>query len=118
MHWLVWIVAGLLAAMFLVAGWSKVSGSEMQRKGFAERGQSLGFMHLIGALELAGALGLVVGFWVPILALLAAIGLTIIMVGAVFTHVRAKDPLSRATPALVLLLLSLVEVIGRLITGV
>lgn len=116
-HWLLWIVEGLLAAAFIIPGWSKVSGSEMQRKGFRERGQSLGFMYLIGALELLGALGLVAGYWTPLLALLATIGLAIIMVGAVFTHLRAKDPMSRAMPALVLLVLALVEVFGRLAIG-
>ena len=117
MHWLLWIIEGLLAAAFVMAGWSKVSGSEMQRKAFTERSQSLGFMYLVGTLEAVGALGLVAGYWVPILAVLAAAGLTIIMIGAVFTHLRMRDPLSRAMPALVLLVLALVEVLGRLAVG-
>jgi uncharacterized membrane protein YphA (DoxX/SURF4 family) len=119
MHWLVFIVEGLLAAAFLMAGWTKVSGSEMQRKAFAESYHyPLGLMYFIGAMEVLGGLGLLVGYWAPILAVLAAAGLTIIMVGAVATHLRLRDTASHMLPALVLLVLVLLVFFGRLSFGI
>jgi DoxX-like family len=45
----------------------------------------------IGTLKTLGALGLVVGLWVPAIGLAAAAGLTIFFVCAVYTHVFAND---------------------------
>ena len=42
--------------------------------------------------ELAGAVGLVVGLFVWPIGVAAAIGVVAYFVGAVLTHVRAKDP--------------------------
>lgn len=118
MHWLVWILEGLLTLTFLMAAWTKVSGSEMQRKAFSETYHySLGLMYFIGAMEALGALGLLVGYWVPILSVLAATGLAIIMIGAVLTHVRIHDTANHTSPAFVLLILTLVVLFGRLSLG-
>jgi hypothetical protein len=45
----------------------------------------------IGTLKTLGALGLVVGLWVPAIGVAAAAGLTIFFVCAVYTHVLAHD---------------------------
>lgn len=45
----------------------------------------------IGTLKTLGALGLVVGLWLPPIGLAAAAGLTIFFVCAVYTHVLAND---------------------------
>jgi hypothetical protein len=45
----------------------------------------------IGTLKTAGALGLVVGLWLPPIGLAAAAGLTVFFVCAVYTHVLAND---------------------------
>jgi uncharacterized membrane protein len=45
----------------------------------------------IGTLKTLGALGLVVGLWVPAIGLAAAAGLTVFFVCAVYTHVLAHD---------------------------
>ena len=39
----------------------------------------------------AGALGLLVGFWVPLVGVAAAVGLVLFFVCALYTHVRAGD---------------------------
>ncbi|MER5738238.1 MULTISPECIES: DoxX family protein [unclassified Streptomyces] len=44
----------------------------------------------LGLLKLAGAAGLVVGFWVPVIGVLAAAGVVLYFAGAVITVVRAK----------------------------
>ena len=45
----------------------------------------------IGTLKILGALGLVVGLWIPVIGLAAAAGLTVFFVCAVYTHVLAND---------------------------
>lgn len=45
----------------------------------------------LGALKALGAFGLVVGFFVPAIGIAAAVGLTLFFVGAVITHLRARD---------------------------
>jgi len=48
-----------------------------------------------------------------ILVPLAALGLALVMAGAAVTHLRIKDPVAMAAPAIVLGLLSLVLAILR-----
>jgi hypothetical protein len=43
----------------------------------------------LGVLKAAGALGLLVGIWVPLLGVVGAGGLVLFFVGAIITHLRA-----------------------------
>jgi hypothetical protein len=43
----------------------------------------------LGALKAAGALGLLVGLGVPLVGVVAAVGLVLFFVGAILTHIRA-----------------------------
>jgi hypothetical protein len=61
---------------------------------------------MIGALEVAGAGGAVLGLAVRPLGLAATGGLVLVGVGAIATHLRAGDPPSEAAPAGVALLLA------------
>jgi DoxX-like protein len=45
----------------------------------------------IGTLKIMGAVGLVVGLWLPAIGVAAAAGLTVFFVCAVYTHVLAND---------------------------
>jgi hypothetical protein len=67
---------------------------------------------LVGALEVAGALGLAVGLVVPVLGIAAAVGLSLLMVGAIAAHGRAQD-LRNASPAALLLVLAVATVVVR-----
>ena len=49
----------------------------------------------------------------PVLVPLAATGVAIIMVGAIVTHVRLREPLGKSVPAIVLLLLAIFVAWGR-----
>ena len=91
-----WIVQGLLAVFFLVAGSMKVM---QPKEKLAENMEWVndfdpGIIKAIGALEVLGALGLVLpkltGI-LPILTPLAAGGLALTMVGAALTHLRRKE---------------------------
>jgi putative oxidoreductase len=94
-----WVVSGLLTALYLFAGFGKVSGNPQAIEGFAKYGYSDAFRLFIGASELAGAVGL----WIPKLSFWAAAGLIVIMLGAVYTHVSNAEAPTGPVIALILL---------------
>jgi len=66
------------------------------------------FNLLTGSFELIGAIGMIVGIWVPVAALLAGLLLGGTMLVAAFTLIAvAKDPFNKAIPSIVLTLISL-----------
>ena len=73
---------------------------------FESYGLPGGFMRLIGAAKLLLAAALVVGIWVPQIVQPAAIGMAVLMVGAITMHVKVKDPPLKALPAMAMLALS------------
>ena len=99
------IVSGLLFLAFMGAGSGKVAANKMAQEQAAHSGFSVTAYRRIGALEVAGAVGLLVGLWLAPLGVAAGIGLVLMMVGAVVVHVRIKDPIKMAAPAAVLGLL-------------
>jgi len=66
----------MVAAIFVTSGWSHVTKSAERAKSI---GMSQGFTIFLGAAELAGGLGVAFG----VLTQLAAIGLSILMLGAI-----------------------------------
>lgn len=62
---------------------------------------------VIGVLKVALAVLLLVGVWLPSVTQPAAVGLAILMLGAVAMHVKVKDPLKKSLPAFSILVLSL-----------
>jgi len=101
-----WVVQILLASLFAYVGINKLLAlSPDVVAGFAKIGLGEWFRYLIGALELAGAIGLLI----PRLIAPAALGLAGIMVGAIITHVLVLQPVALATgPAVVGVLLVLI----------
>ena len=66
------------------------------------------FNFLTGAFEIVGAIGMLIGIWIPTVALLAGLLLGGTMLAAALTLiVLARDPFKKAIPALVLFVLSL-----------
>ena len=62
---------------------------------------------VIGALELAGVVGVLVGLvWAPI-GIAAAIGLALLSVGAVAFHLRAADGVAKTAPAVIAVVLAI-----------
>ncbi|MDJ0974129.1 MAG: DoxX family protein [Planctomycetota bacterium] len=78
---------------------------------FAVYGLSEGVMKLIGAAKLLLAAALIVGIWVPQLIQPAAIGMAVLMVGAVSMHAKVKDPLLKSLPATAMLAMSAIVAI-------
>jgi hypothetical protein len=96
MNILIWIAQGLLAAAMFMSGSMMLMRSRAQlseRMGWVED-FSQSFIRTIAALKVLGALGLILPMLLGILPWLtpvAAIGLAIIMGGAVATHARRED---------------------------
>lgn len=104
----------LLGAAFLAGGGATLAGAAYFKKEFARYGYPQWFRALTGAVEVVSALGLLAGVVYPALGALGGLLLAATMSGAVFTHVRIKDPVGQAAPAAVFLLLALVVVALRL----
>jgi uncharacterized membrane protein YphA (DoxX/SURF4 family) len=95
----VWTLKALLALAFLAAGGAKLSGAPMMVETFEHIGLGQWFRYLTGALEVAGAIALLI----PSVAAFGALLLCCIMVGAVITHVVIGGSV---VPAIALLLMS------------
>ena len=89
-----WILAILLGAAFLLAGISKLTGAATPM--FAGWGYPAWFAVLIGILEVAGAFGLLF----PRTTRPAVLGLGVIMVGALGTHLVNGEPLESIRPVI------------------
>jgi hypothetical protein len=98
MNLTLWIVAGLLAVVYLASGGGKliVPKEKLAAAPGAGWGEdfSAGTVKAIGALELLAAVGLILPAAIdiaPVLVPLAALGLVMIMVGAVITRIRRHE---------------------------
>lgn len=96
MNLALWIVAGLLAVSYLLSGGGKLI---MPKEKYAAKAAwaedfSAGSVKAIGALEVLAAVGLILPAALdiaPVLMPLAALGLVMIMVGAVITRIRRHE---------------------------
>lgn len=98
MNTALWTIAGLLAAVFLLAGSNKLFISREKLAKAPGGGWVLdfgpGFVKALGAVEILGAVGLVLPALlgiVPVLVPLAATGLATIMVGAATVTYRRRE---------------------------
>lgn len=65
-------------------------------------------VYLIGGTKISLAILLIVGIWYSPIVQYAALGMGILMAGAIICHLKTKgDPLSRVTPASLMLLMCL-----------
>ena len=96
------IVTALLAALFGFAGMIKVVGLRQSLAVRDHFGVQPVQWRLIGLLELAGVAGVLVGLlvWPPI-GVAAAIGLALLVLGAIVFHVRASDSVTDTAPAVI-----------------
>lgn len=112
-----WIVASLLAAVFLLVGGMKVVTPKEKLAGTMEvlRTWSPAQIKALGVVEILGAIGLILPRALdiaPVLTPLAAVGCAIVMVGATIVHYRLKDFTGIRVPP-VLLVLAIVVAAGR-----
>ncbi|GAB3002641.1 DoxX family protein [Saccharothrix stipae] len=94
------VLSVLVAALFLALGTAKLLALAPMRKLAEHAGFSVAAYRGIGALELAAAIGLLLGLAVPVLGALAGAGLLLLLAGALITHVRNRDGVRELVPAL------------------
>ena len=111
------VLSVLLAFAFGASGGGKAAGNAKLLEGAAHLGYSANAYRAIGAAEIAGAASLLIGLaWAP-LGVAAAIGLTLLMIGAAISHGRVKDPFPATAPSVVLAVLAAAAVALRLATA-
>ena len=116
----IWIAQVLLALLFLAAGFMKLTQPReklSQQMGWVND-FSPSTVKAIGALEVLGALGLVLPALtgiLPLLTPLAAVGLVLTMIGAIATHVRRNEVMPIVIVNVVLLLLAAFVAYGRFV---
>ncbi|MBH8567587.1 DoxX family protein [Microvirga sp. STS02] len=105
-----WILQALLAAMFIFSGGHKLMDLPGTMKMFEGLGLPGWFAGLIGGAEVLGGIGLLV----PRTVRPAAMGLIIIMLGAVYMHAtKIPGGLAKGVPAIVALVLLVVVLMLR-----
>jgi uncharacterized membrane protein YphA (DoxX/SURF4 family) len=127
MNVVLWIIQILLAVMFIMVGGLKlvVSREQLLASGVESGRQNMAWaedfsptnVRFIGLLEALGGIGLILPALtgvLPVLTPLAALGLCIVMVGAVVVHLRRKESALTRGP-LMLAVLAAVVAVGRLI---
>ena len=94
-----------LAVFFAGLGTAKVLAAAPMRRAAAHFGLPTNAYRGIGALEIAGAIGLLLGLVRPVIGALAGVGLLLLLGGALVSHLRAGDRFREAMPAAVIGLL-------------
>ena len=112
MHITVIVLSALLAVAFLGSGGLKLVGAKQSLTMRDQLRVGAQLWRVVGALEVAGALGLAVGLFVPALGIAAAVGLALLMIGGIGAHARAQD-LRNAGPAALLAVLAVTTVVVR-----
>ena len=87
--------------------WRGGSAKSMKEE-FEAYGLPMWFMKVIGFLKLTFALLLITGIWFQYLITPAAIGMAVLMLGAIAMHIKVKDSLVKSFPAFSFLVLSLI----------
>jgi len=108
------VAIGLLNVWLLRPGkatpWRGGAAKNM-REEFHAYGLPEWFMWVVGFFKVTLALVLIAGLWIDQIVEPAAIGVAVLMLGAVAMHFKVGDPLRKSLPALSLLVLCLVMVI-------
>jgi len=87
-----YVLTAILAAGFVALAVPKLTGQPAMRDRLTHLGVSIPMIRILGLLELAAVAGFLIGLvWWP-LAVAAAAGVVIQMIGAIALHLRAKDP--------------------------
>jgi uncharacterized membrane protein YphA (DoxX/SURF4 family) len=122
MYILTAILAVLAGGGFMAFGFMMFRSGELvdQKMNLDETRDRLGFSEglwkAIGALEIAGAAGVLIGLFdrLAIIGVLAGLGLVAMTTGAVFYHHKAGDSSKERMPATVMGALVILYIIGRI----
>ena len=122
MNIVLWVLQGIIALMFAMTGFMKLSKSkpDLKKQGGGRMDWvddvSGSNLKLIGSLELLAATGIIVPHLtgiLPWLTPIAAIGIISIMIGAMTLHIRRGDGKQATIPTTFLLLMAAFVAYGR-----
>ena len=108
------IVGTLLCVAVTISAIGKLRGMPQVVAQLTHVGLTPGQIRALGFVMLLGVAGIIVGIWVPMIGVLASLGLALYFAGGVIAHLRVKDPLKDAAPALGLGVISLVLLVLQL----
>ena len=80
--------------------------AKSMKEEFVAYGLPAKFTYVVGFLKLVAAILLIAGIWYPVLVPKVALMVSLLMVGALLMHLKIKDPLIRALPAISVFILS------------
>jgi hypothetical protein len=104
----------VLALLFTFSSSIKLLGATQSLEIRDHLGVTPGLWRVIGVLELAGVVGVLVGLaWAPI-GVAAAVGLALLSVGAVVFHIRASDGFTKTAPAVLGIVLAVATAVLQL----
>ena len=95
---MLWLILGV---MFIIAGGAKLMGNHSQVEHFAQWGYPLWFLYLTGLIEVGGGICL----FIPKAQFYGIVVLSITMVGAAMTHLKAGEMNAFPLPVVLLCLL-------------
>lgn len=114
----IWVVSGLLAALYLLVGIGKIRTPKDELAADPRMAWTNDFsasaVKGIGTAEVLGAIGLVVPWLTgiaPVLTPIAAVGLAVIQLGAIITHARRGERQPLPVNAILLVLAAFVAVV-------
>ncbi|WP_407839264.1 DoxX family protein [Streptomyces sp. DSM 116496] len=105
------VVAGLLTLTLAASATFTLQRNPAIIESMGKVGVPDSWLPRLATLKAAGAIGLVAGLWLPPLGIAAAIGVTLYFLGAILTHLRAKD--YNFAPAAVLTLVAVAALVLR-----
>ncbi len=97
------ILSALLMLAFLGAGIGKLRRAQPVTGTLEDLGVTPGLQLTIGVLEVLGAVGVLIGLWLQPLGIAAAVGLVLMMLGALLFHLKAHDTAKNSMGSVVLL---------------
>ncbi|UII55306.1 DoxX family protein [Cytobacillus spongiae] len=97
----------LLGVGFLLFGGMKFGSKQMVEE-FQRYGYPGGFRIFTGLVEITSAVLIFIGIWNELFTAWGSFLMVATMVGAIFTHIKVKDPMSKLGMPLLLLILSLI----------
>lgn len=95
----VWLVRARTATAY------RGGSAQSLKDEFATYGLPDWTFYAVGALKIGSAVLLIAGIWIPQLIRPPALVVAALMVGALAMHAKAKDPLTKSVPALLMLLM-------------
>ena len=81
----------VLAAVFLGAGIPKILGTKTSLRMRDQLQINPQLYRVVGFLEIAAVAGLLIGLFVPVLSVAAAMGLALLMIGGIVTHIGVGE---------------------------